>query len=251
MKIKALLIDDEVSSRNVLSKLLEKFCPEITVIGQADHVDAAYKAIQELHPDLIFLDVQMPGGNGFSLLKKFETIPFEIIFVTGFDQYALNAIKFSALDYLMKPVEVKDLLQAVQKAKIKLGTHSSSRESIDNLLANENEEEIHKRIAVHDKGKVRFIKLNEIIWLEADGNYTVLHLAGGEKYSTSKTLKEYEELFEDFPLFLRINKSAIVSINFVKEYSKKEPFTLKLLNGVELEISRRKKQEVNERLKSL
>lgn len=251
MKIKALVVDDEVSSRNVLSKLLEKFCPEIEVVSHADHIESAYQAIQELHPDLVFLDVQMPGGNGFSLLKKFEKIPFEIIFVTGYDQYALHAIKFSALDYLLKPVEVEDLLQAVKRAKMKITGDSNSRESVSNLLANENEEEIHRRIAVHDKGKVRFIKLNEIVWLEADANYTILHLAGGEKYSTSKSLKEYEELFENTPLFLRVNKSAIVSVNFVKAYSKKDPFTLTLLNDVELEISRRKRQEVSERLKSM
>lgn len=251
MKINALLIDDEESSRNVLTKLLDKFCPDVEVVGYADGVDSAYHAIHEHNPDVIFLDVQMPGGNGFSLLKKFETITFEIIFVTGYDQYALNAIKFSALDYLMKPVEVEDLLQAIKKVKAKLGSDFGLRASINNLLANEHEDEIHKRIVVHDKGKVRFIKLSEIVWLEADINYTVFHLSGGERYAVSKSLKEYDELLEGIPLFLRINKSAIVNVNFVKEYSKRDPFTIKLMNGVELEISRRKRQEVNERLKNL
>ncbi|MBK9673555.1 MAG: response regulator, partial [Bacteroidetes bacterium] len=117
MTINALIIDDEVSSRNVLKQLLLKFCPEISICGESDNADKAYFLIQEKKPQLVFLDIHMPSGNGFTLLRKFDKIDFEVVFVTSFDHFAIEAIKFNALDYLLKPVEVNDLKTAVSKAE--------------------------------------------------------------------------------------------------------------------------------------
>lgn len=251
MKINSVIIDDEVSNRNVLKNLLGKFCPEIEILGEASNVENAYHLINLKNPDLVFLDIQMPNGNGFSLLKKFSNIPFNVIFVTSFDQYAINAIRYNALDYLLKPLEVNDLIDAVKKAKNLIAEKSNNTAQIVNLLNDANESDLEKSLAVHDKGKVRFLKLNQISHFESEINYTHIYMISGEKIITTRILKDIDEVLEQHALFLRINKSCIVNINCIKNYSKKEPLTLTLVNGKEFEISRRKKQEVNERLGAL
>ncbi|MBX7053020.1 MAG: LytTR family DNA-binding domain-containing protein [Flavobacteriales bacterium] len=251
MLIRAVLIDDEASNRDVLRKLLTRFCPEVEIVGEAAHANAGYELIHKVKPDLVFLDIQMPQGNAFSMLNKFSTIDFRIIFVTSYDQYAVKAIKFSALDYLLKPVEVDDLIQAVERAKSTIIKTENQTSQVVHLLNNAKEVELEKSLAIHDRGKVRFIRIGDIAFMESDVNYAIIHLQNGEKIVTSRILKELEEVLEDYKLFLRINKSCIVNVNCVTQYSKKEPYTLTLKGGQEFEISRRKKQEVNERLDGL
>lgn len=251
MKITAVLVDDEVSNRNVLKNLLNTFCPEIEVVGEANNIDMAYKVILNKKPQVVFLDIQMPNGNGFSLLKRFDQIPFQLIFVTSFDQYAITAIKYSALDYILKPIAVDELKVAVKKAAKLILEKSNNTAQVVNLLSNSSDDEIVKKITLHHKGKVRFIKVNEIVSIEGDVNYSDLFLNSGEKIVTTKTLKDMEDLLENDSSFLRISKSCIINVHYVTDYSKKEPYFLTLSNGKEFEISRRKKQEVNEKLSSL
>lgn len=246
--MKAIIVDDEEKSRRVLRNLLEKFCPEVEVCGEADGIERAAQMIKELKPALVFLDIQMPTGNGFDLLKKYESLPFEVIFVTSYDEYAINAIKFSALDYLMKPVEVDDLKNAVAKALKKVGTETTGLQVI-NLLNNASEDQIEKSVAVHVNEKVVFIKLNTILRIEADNRYSHLHCKDGNSYIVTKTLKEFEEFLVNNRCFVRINKNFMINLNSVKNYSKGEPCIIETDDGKTFEVSRRKKQEILEVLK--
>ncbi|MBL0047229.1 MAG: response regulator transcription factor [Bacteroidetes bacterium] len=248
--IKALIIDDEASSRNVLKQLLMRFCPEITVCGEASNSDIAYELILSTQPQLVFLDIQMPSGNGFSLLRKFEKIDFEIVFVTSFDQFAIEAIKFNALDYLLKPVEVADLKAAVKKTVNRINEKHFSSPLVVNLLANLRQETQEKKIPLHSSNNVRFVSIGDIIFFEADGNYTNIETGMGEKFISSKNLKEFEEMLEGITQFIRVNKSVIVNINKIASYSKAEPYILVVGKNKEFEISRRKRNEVLERLKN-
>ncbi len=249
MNINALLIDDEASSRNVLKQLLLKFCPEVTICGEAENCETAYQLILEKKPQLLFLDVQMPYGNGFSLLRKFTKIDFEVVFVTSFDQFAIEAIKFNALDYLLKPVEVVDLMAAVRKTMKRIDEKQFSSPLVVNLLANLRHETEEKKIPLHSSGNVRFVSIGDILFFEADGNYTSIETREGEKFISSKNLKEFEEMLEGIMQFVRVNKSVIVNINKIASYSKAEPYILVLGKNKEVEISRRKRNEVLERLK--
>ena len=248
MKINSIIVDDEKNSREVLQKLLNKFCPDVEIIGEADDVEAAYQIIGSQKPDLVFLDIQMPSGNGFTLLKKFKKIPFSVIFVTSYDQYAINAIKVSAIDYLLKPIEVSDLKLAVSKA---ISKKADVERYVINLLDNIDENNSDKKIPLHTHGNVRFIASSSILFVEADGAYTTIHNAEGENFSSSKSLKDFEEFFASNPCFVRLNKSILLNIKYIKKYSKGYPFIITMSSGSTFESSRRKKSEVLEKLKNL
>jgi two-component system, LytTR family, response regulator len=245
MKITAILVDDEADNRSVLHNLLKMFCPQVEVCGEASNIETAYHLINQYQPNVVFLDIQMPGGNGFSLLKKFNEVPFDVIFVTGYDKYALEAIKLSALHYLMKPVEVSDLLEAVKRLEntIRFKDSNLQYQNMEhNLVA------LEKRISLHTNDQVVFIPLNSITHFEGEGNYTTIYTLE-KKYTSSKTLGAYEEMISDNKLFYRIGKSCIVNLNCITNYSKGEPCMLTVSNEFTYEISRRKKQELLDRMK--
>jgi len=244
------LVDDEHDSRIVLKDLLYHFCKEAELIGEASNVEEAFTMINEKNPDLLFLDIQMPMGNGFTLLKKFEKIPFEVIFITSYDKYAINAIKFSALDYLLKPIAIPDLQNAVKKAAKKLTDTKTNQSMILNLLQSVDENEYEKKIALHKNDSVRFIKISDISYIESDWNYSNIFSSSNEQFNSSKTLKEFEDYLSSYPFFIRIHKNCIINIYHIIGYSKGEPCIVTMQNDKELEISRRKKQEVLTLLKS-
>ncbi|HEY1040448.1 MAG TPA: LytTR family DNA-binding domain-containing protein [Bacteroidia bacterium] len=247
--IKAIIVDDEEKARQVLRNLLQQFCPSVDIIGETDNVNAAYEQIHSLKPDLVFLDVQMPNGNGFSLLERFKELFFEVIFVTGHDRYALNAIKFSALDYLLKPIEVAELVDAVGKATKKKRNHVEMSIQVNNLLNMTNHSAIEKRIVVHRNEKVILLKLSTIAYIEAEDRYCHITTDQSEKYTVTKTLKEFEELLAANDNFIRVNKNYMLNMNFIKEYTKGEPCFVSMENGTIVELSRRKKQEFLTRFK--
>ncbi|MBI4929205.1 MAG: response regulator transcription factor [Bacteroidetes bacterium] len=248
MEIKIVIVDDEADSRNVLKKLLQKFCPNIIVCGEADNVQKARQIIAATKPQAVFLDIQMPKANGFDLLQKYIYVPFEVIFITSYDKYALEAIRFSALDYLLKPVEVEELKRAVKRLETRQDIKNQN-EKLTNLLAHIESKEIEKKIAVHVNDKVKFIPLSAITHMEGERNYTLLYNANGEKYSSSKNLGEFEEMLQAYSQFMRISKSCLANINHVSGYSKGEPCVLTIARNFGFEISRRKKQEILEKLK--
>jgi two-component system, LytTR family, response regulator len=247
--ITCIIIDDEVSGRLVLKELISKFCSQVRIIGEAGNIQDAYELIVTKKPDLILLDIQMPGGSGFDLLRKFDTIDFEVVFVTSFDKFAINAIKFSALDYLLKPVEVKDLVTAMEKASEERFNSSQRHPVYINLLNNLDESVKDKMIPIHHNDRVKMLKLSEIICFEADSNYTNIFTSANEKFSPAKLLKDFEDFLADHPDFMRVSKSAIINLSYIKEYSKGDPCILYMRNGKEFEVSRRKKAELTEKIK--
>jgi two-component system LytT family response regulator len=248
--ITVLVVDDERNSRIVLRSLIKDYASGIEVVGEAANVDEAYNLINELHPELVFLDIQMPGGNGFKLLKQWKEIPFDVIFVTSYDQYAIQAIRCSALDYLLKPVEIEELKNAIEKARKNIQEKANAQPQIIALLDNIDPEVTEKKIAVHVSDKVKLIELKRIGYIEADNSYSLLTMMNEEKYTTTRVLKEFEDIFADNKDFIRIHKSCIINVNYIREYSKGEPCIIEMYNGKQFEVARRKKQEVHESLKN-
>lgn len=249
-RITAILVDDEENSNKVLSSLLNKFCPEIEICGQTTDENQAYELINHILPDLVFLDVQMPLGSGFDLLSRFDEIPFDVIFVTGYDEYAINAIKFSALDYLLKPVEVEQLVNAVQRCVKKQQRKENQHSRISNFLYNLNPHNTEKKIPVHVGEKVIFVTLDSICSIEADSRYSHIQTIGSERYTIARTLKDFEELLMDNSFFLRINRNTIINVVHLKGYSKGEPCMIEMKNNTEFEVSRRKKKEILDKLRA-
>ena len=247
MKYTALVVEDEYKVREVFTNLIGHYCKEIEIVGEAENINDAYDLIIALKPNIVFLDIEMPHGNGFELLSRFPKPPFEVIFVTSYGHYAIKAIKFSALDYILKPVMVSDLLEAVSRIKEKFESPNQP-EQYNVLQENLINPVLQKKLVVHTKTKTEYISLNEIIYLQGDGNYTNIHLANNKIY-VAKTLKEYEEMLcnSDSP-FMRVHKTYIVNTNFILNVNRGENNTIVLKNNSNLEISRRKKQELIEKL---
>ena len=245
--LNAIIIDDEFANRELMSNLLETYCPDVTIAGLANGVDEGYKIICEKKPNLVFLDIQMPNGNGFQLLEKFKEIFFDIIFVTSYDQYAINAIKFSALDYLLKPIDITELKSAVEKA-VKKVEKENKFQLYENLLNNLNPNNNNKKMAVRVKNTTIFIEMNQVSHIQADGNYSIISLINGTKYVVAKTLKEIDEYSVDVRGFIRINKSVIINSAQCTNYQRGESNTVTLKTGETFEISRRKKNEVIDKL---
>lgn len=245
----AIVIDDEKQSRNVLKNLLGQFRDDIALVGEAENVETAYRLIIEKQPALVFLDIQMPRGDGFSLLHKFTEIPFEIIFVTSYDKYAINAIKFSALDYLLKPVEVKDLQEAIKKARQRILNKKSQYIQIVNLLHNISDPVHEPRLVLQAGDNMKLVHSKDIVSIESEGSYCNINTITGERYITAKYLKDFEDYFGEHSAFLRIHRGCMLNTTHIKSYSISEPCTIEMKNGATYEVSRRKKQEVLQKLK--
>ncbi len=240
--VRALIVDDEDRAISVLRALIEKYTPEITELESVNNASDAYYKIKEFHPDLLFLDIQMPFMNGFDLLNKLESIDFDIIFTTAFNQYAIKAIRFSALDYLLKPIDIAELRGAVnrhlQRQQAKPETALQYRNLINNFTAKTNEE---FKLAISGTQGMRFYAIDEIMRLEGDRNYTNFHLTKNRKYLSSKTLKEYEEILGEKG-FVRVHKSHMVNSAFVNSVTADGRIMMK--DGTDVEISRRRFSEI-------
>jgi len=244
-RLTGIVIDDERNGRDVIKSLVNTYCTDIDLVDEASNITDAFSAINNWKPDFILLDIQMPGGNGFELLRKFEKINFDIIFITSYDKYAITAFKFSAVDYLLKPVEIDDLVQAIEKIKLKkLVNEKEAFDKYANFLNNISKDDHLRNISLQKGDKVFYLKLSDIVYLEAESNYTKLITKNNETFVQSKTLKYYEDLFQESPMFKRISRSHIVNIVHIESYSKSEPCMLTLSTGYALEISRRKKTEL-------
>ncbi|WP_273567928.1 LytR/AlgR family response regulator transcription factor [Maribacter halichondriae] len=237
--IRAIIIDDEEDAREVLSLTLQKFCPEIEVIALCGSPEEGLDKINNLGPSLVFLDVQMPNMSGFDLLEKVTDINFDVIFVTAFNRYAIKAIRFSALDYLLKPIEVDDLVSAVERVKEKQKSNSVHYRSLLNNIKYGNEK--LTRLAIPSDNEIVVQKLDDIVYCEADGSYTILHLVNNKKIMVSKILKEFEMMLPESD-FCRIHHSTIVNIDHVIKYIKGEGGYVMVTGGGHLDVSRRKKE---------
>jgi two-component system, LytTR family, response regulator len=238
--IKTIIIDDEYVSRNVLKKLLTIHCPDVKVIGEFTNAKDGKTAIDDLQPQLVFLDISMPGKSGIDMLKEFTDIDFKIIFVTAFHEYTIQAIRFSAIDYLLKPVDVKELKEAIERVKEKADEKQQQplQSFISNIQASPQQE---MQLCIPDLKGFRVIKLNEIIYCEASNNYTTIYLTKNEKLLASRPLLDYEAMLKSFS-FMRIHKSHLINMQHLKEYIKGEGGFVVMANGKQLEVSRRKKE---------
>ncbi len=239
--MRAVIIDDEKRARNYLRGILEDQFKQIVIVGEADGVDKGCILIENESPELLFLDVQMQDGTGFDLLGKIDRSKYHVIFVSAYDRFAITAIKFSAIDYLLKPVESSDLESALEKIKESSSTDEVQKK-LDLLLNNINKID---KIALPSLNGIEFVKLENIIRCESDNNYTTFYLISKEKILVSKTLKEYEDMLENKGFF-RTHKSHIVNLAYLKKYVKGEGGTAIMEDGSEITVSRRRKEEFME-----
>lgn len=246
--IKALIIDDEQKARNILHHYITNFIPEISEVRQADSVDLALQILKDYEPGIVFLDVEMPNKNGFDFLLSVTAPQFDVIFTTAYNQYAIQAIRFSALDYLLKPVDPDELKAAVLRHAEKKESASDKQQLFDNLVQNIDKKDIRDfRIAVPSNEGVYFFTIDEILRLEADRSYTHIHLVGKRPFIASKTLKHFEEMLDEFQ-FIRTHKSHLVNPRHITRVSNDNEFVL-LTDGSKVEVSRRKKDDVLHQLK--
>ncbi|RTL60696.1 MAG: response regulator transcription factor [Sphingobacteriales bacterium] len=238
----AIIVDDESNSRNGLKEKISRYCPEVQVIAESENGENGIRLIEALKPDIVFLDVEMPKMNGFTMLQKLTSRHFEVIFITGYDHYAINAIKVSALDYLVKPVEISELKEAVLKA-INKRTTAKKNEQVELLLQNLlNDKKEQLRIAIPSTDGLQFTDISSIIYLEASSNYTIFFLTNKKKLTVGRTLKEYEELLPE-NIFIRIHHSYIINKNFVQKYIRGEGGQVVMQNNVVLDVAKRRKAE--------
>jgi two-component system LytT family response regulator len=238
--IKAILIDDEVHCVDTLSMLISDYCPEVHVMEQCVSAKQGLIAVGRHHPELIFLDIEMPVMNGFEFLEQFTDIPFSVIFTTSYDQYAIKAIHFSALDYLLKPIDPKELVAAVQKVRVQkmLPSAEQFRMLIDHA---QNRVKQFTKVAVPTSEGFELIPTEEIIFCEADDNYTHFFLKNKKRVIACRTLKEVEEQLTDFVSFIRVHHSYMVNLNEVNKYIRGEGGYLVMSDGATVNVSRSRK----------
>lgn len=249
--IKAIIIDDEKHCIDRLSVLLGDFCPEIRVLGSCLDIDTAYEKINDQQPDVIFLDVHINEATGFDLLRKFEKIDFEIIFMTAFEHYAVQAFRFSALDYLLKPIDSDDLISAAEKLKNKIGRRSNVSENLELLLQNfSNFKQKNKKITVPTIYGFELVATDDILYCKSDINYTTLFLKDKKTLTVARTLKEFEAVLYPYNFF-RVNNSYVLNLEYIKSYHKGKGGFITLENGTEIEVSSRRKEEFFRKLERL
>ena len=247
--ITAVIIDDEKNNVNNLLKLLQKHCPQVNIIGTAFNAAEGRKIILTEKPELVFLDIQMPGENGFDLLQSLPEHFFGIIFVTAYDQYGIQAVKMAAIDYLLKPINVKDLKTAVDKAIARLSTKTQNQplESLLQMIMHRQEKDMH-RIALTTAKETRFARTQEIIRCESSNTYTTFFLASGEKLLVSRPIIEFEQLLKEYG-FLRCHQSHLVNKRYIKSWLKEDGGVLLLEDASRIPVSRQKKEYMKEQLR--
>jgi two-component system LytT family response regulator len=228
--IKAIIIEDEPNSRELLSNMLRNYCDNVEVLGEANDVASGISLIASKRPELVFMDIEMPGGTGFDILNKTTNIPYSVIFITGYDQYAIKAIKHAALDYLLKPIDLK----AAQQEP----TASMQVRFLNNVFPKK--EVPIEQIVLPGRNHYDILELDQIIYLEAQGNYVLFHMENNSPKLSSRSLSHYEQLLPP-DLFFRIHKSYIVSLKKVIRYEKGRTGTLSMLDGNILDIAARRK----------
>lgn len=240
--IKTIIVDDEYNAREFLEKLLTRYFPDkFLILGKCESVDEAIVAIEKFNPELVFLDIQMPNKNGFQLFKELDKVQFEVIFTTAYSEFAIDAIKCSALDYLLKPINYIDLLDTIKKYDEKQNKASQEEKPkllLENIDTGGSE---FNRIALPTENGFELLKTNSILYCEADSNYCKIVCLDGRNIVLSKTLKYIEELLPT-SLFQRIHKSYLVNLNYVNRFSKGDELLVELANGETLPVSVRQKE---------
>lgn len=240
-KLKAILIDDEISSLQNLQQKLKEFCPDVDVLSVTQKPEEAIVLIQQHKPDVIFLDIEMPRMNGFRMLDELGEVDFDIIFTTAYNHYAVDAIRISAFDYLMKPIAIKDLQQSVER----LAKHRKiqTRDRLDILrtsLSNTKDQE--EKIAIPSNEGLEFIPIRNILHIESNSNYSRIYLQNGKTILVTKLLKDFEDMLLPYR-FYRIHNSHLINLRYIEKYIKGDGGQVRLVNGTVLDVARRKKEE--------
>lgn len=239
--ISAVIIDDEAKGRLALREKLLSYCPQIKVIAEAANGQEALMLIQHHKPQLIFLDIEMPKMNGFEMLNELPEKDFHIIFTTAYDQYAIKAIKYAAFDYLLKPIDIEELQEAI--SNIETRENNETKKQVELLQQNmQHPKKQLNKLAIPTLEGLLFFDINDIIHLEANSNYTNIYFTNKTKITASKTLKEFEELLPE-DIFFRTHHSHLINLNYIKRYIKGDGGQIELQNGSYVDVARRKKEE--------
>ena len=239
--LQAAIIDDEQNVIDTISIMLKELCPDVQVVGTAGSIASAKALIEEKSPELIFLDIEMPYGTGFDLLESLPEINFDVIFVTAYNEYAIKAIRYSAVDYLLKPVQSKELISAVKKVNENREKNKSYR-NYEILLENI-KTALPSKLAIPTRDGLEFIEPSNIIRVEGDRSYSNIFLTNNRKMMVSKTLGDFEELL-DSNTFLRVHKSHLINLAHIRKYSRAEGGYLEMTDGSNVAISRTKREEI-------
>ncbi len=246
-KLTALLIDDEERNTSNLSLLISKYCPDLEVVGEVHSGIEAERLIRDLQPEVLFLDIRMPGMDGFQLLSRLKDLEFQVVFVSAFEEYALAAIKENAVDYLLKPVSIVELKAVAEKLKQKRQSGGLSSDALDSLFRRIKQEpqkitfSTHKGLVVED--------LENLVRVESDNNYTTAHLKSGEKIMLSKSIREFERTLAN-DRFFRIHNSHLINLEYIRSFSKQEGGFVLLKDGTHLPVSRRNLAELESLLRN-
>ena len=241
-KLKTILIDDEPDCVNLLKFELNQHCPQVEVVGTFNSTTKALNEIELLNPDLIFLDIEMPVINGFELLEKLMPIRFNIVFVTAYNQFALKALKVNALDYLVKPFDITELVEAVAKAKRNIHPTQHQLENMQREMKGT----ATSKIAIPGQNGVTFIEINDIVFAEASNNYTKLILLNKQQHIISKTLKDVQDVLEARQ-FLRVHRQYIINLNHVRQFFRGDNMYVVMDNGENIPVARSQKDKLVER----
>jgi two-component system LytT family response regulator len=239
-KLRALIVDDIKESRINLKVDLADYCPEIEVVAEAESVITSLKAIKDYQPNIVFLDIHLTDGSGFDVLELLPKIDFKVIFTTASDAFAIKAFKFSAIDYLLKPLDPEELQNAVKQA---VGQYKLEHAQVELLLDSVKRTTPLEKIALHTSDKIHVIELQQIVRLESSGNYTEFYLKDKTKILVSKTLKVYDQMLREAG-FVRIHQSHLINASYVKEFVKQDGGYILMKDGSAPPISARKKADV-------
>lgn len=238
---KVIIIDDESNCVSTLELLIARYCPDLEIVATANSADEGFEKIIQLKPALIFLDIEMPHRSGFELLEQLKMHPISVIFTTAYSQHAIRAIKYSALDYLLKPIDPNDLVEAIQRYRqYKSLLEAKQVQTLMEKLAAR--EELYKKIAIPNMEGFNLISVDQIIACEADDNYTDIKMKDNQKLTASRTLKDIESLLEESNNFLRIHHSFLINLKEIKQYIKGEGGHVIMSDGTEYKVSRSKKE---------
>ncbi len=239
--IRCVIVDDESKAREILVQMLKLYCSRVEVVGQARDVSSAYEIINEEDPDLVLLDINMPDGSGFDLLSKYSKINFRVVFVTAHEEYAIKAFRFSALDYLLKPIDPSELISAIEKI-VENYPANSINEQFDTFKANflKEEHQNEKRIVLKTQENIFVIDLKDIIRCKSEKNYTYFYFSNRDKIIVSRTLKEYEDILTEYD-FMRVHRSHLINLKQIDRFEKNDGGMVIMSDGSEVDVSYRKK----------
>jgi two-component system LytT family response regulator len=246
MKLKSIIVDDEKHGRENLTGILRKYCPDIELLSEANSAERAVSLINQFNPDLVFLDIEMPKTDGFQLLEKLKDFHFEVIFVTAYDNYAIKAIRFSAADYILKPININDLQAAVRKVSERIFQKQENLQ-MKQLIYNISQPQ-NPRIGLPTGDRIEFVEIHKIIRCQGEGNYTHIYFDNKNHLLVAKTLVEFEDLLREHD-FVRVHKTHLINLRHVVAYVKTGGGTIQLSNGDFVSVSRRRKESFQKLLK--